>query len=426
MAARWMRRALAVGITVTTAIGAVGAGAAHANTGESLKQKVNEIEKKQEQNQNEINRTKDQLNENRSKQKNINDEISDLDHEIQSTTDKIQAKQDDISRTKTQIEALKKDIADTKVRIAERDKLLKERVRSMYINGGSIDYLQVLLGAKSFGDFVTRVLALNTIVDQDKRILNAQKADKARLEAKETQVESRLADLQKDYADLRALQQSLADKKAQHKALLAQLKEDEKHLEKLVMSKQEIAENLAAQKAAAQKAYELWKQEQSRKQAAAKSTASVRKTSKGSTPSKPSAGHGNGMFIWPASGPVTSGYGYRSFDHEFHPGIDIGAGAGAPVVAAAPGVVFRSYQSSSYGNCVMISHSINGQQYTTVYAHLNDRTVHEGQVVSAGQVIGHVGNTGESAGYHLHFEIYKGGWNPPPHPGTVNPLDYLP
>ncbi|WP_158077148.1 murein hydrolase activator EnvC family protein [Caenibacillus caldisaponilyticus] len=387
-----------------------------------MKQKVNEIEKKQEQNQNEINRTKDQLNENRSKQKNINDEIADLDHEIQSTTDKIQAKQDDISRTKTQIEALKKDIADTKVRIAERDKLLKERVRSMYINGGSIDYLQVLLGAKSFGDFVTRVLALNTIVDQDKRILNAQKADKARLEAKETQVESQLADLQKDYADLRALQQSLADKKAQHKALLAQLKEDEKHLEKLVMSKQEIAENLAAQKAAAQKAYELWKQEQSNKH----KTHRVDGVSGGGTSN---VHHGKGLFIWPTSGAISSGFGPR--DGGFHSGIDIAAKEGTPVVAAASGVVARSYRSSSYGECIFISHYINGQQYTTVYAHMEKRLVQNGQTVSAGQVIGYVGSTGESTGFHLHFEVYIGAWRAAPtegakHPGSVNPLNYLP
>ena len=59
----------------------------------------------------------------------------------------------------------------------------------------------------------------------------------------------------------------------------------------------------------------------------------------------------------------------------------------------------------------MISHSINGQTYTTVYAHLNSRSVGNMQTVSKGQVIGYMGNTGDSFGQHLHFELHRGGWN---------------
>ena len=129
---------------------------------------------------------------------------------------------------------------------------------------------------------------------------------------------------------------------------------------------------------------------------------------------------------WQTSEPVTSGYGYRSFDNGFHPGIDIAPSAGTPVVAAASGVVFRAYRSSSYGNCVMITHYIDGQEYTTVYAHLQSYTVGSQQSVREGQVIGYVGSTGESTGPHLHFEVYRGEWNPPPHPGTINPLSVLP
>ena len=82
-----------------------------------------------------------------------------------------------------------------------------------------------------------------------------------------------------------------------------------------------------------------------------------------------------------------------------------------PIVAAADGVVNRSYMSSSYGNAIMISHSINGQTYTTVYAHLSSRSVGNMQTVSKGQVIGYMGNTGDSFGQHLHFELHRGEWN---------------
>ena len=87
----------------------------------------------------------------------------------------------------------------------------------------------------------------------------------------------------------------------------------------------------------------------------------------------------SGDWMVPTQGRLTSGYGDRSFDN--HHGIDIAQKGTVPVVAAADGVVFRSYLSTSYGNCVMIRHNINGQQYETVYAHMRNRAVTEGTQV---------------------------------------------
>lgn len=72
----------------------------------------------------------------------------------------------------------------------------------------------------------------------------------------------------------------------------------------------------------------------------------------------------------------------------------------------------------------MVSHSIGGQTYTTVYAHLNSRNVGTGQVVAKGQQIGIMGNTGHSYGQHLHFELHKGAWNVSK-TNAVNPLNYV-
>ncbi|MCU5583904.1 SH3 domain-containing protein [Bacillus toyonensis] len=114
-------------------------------------------------------------------------------------------------------------------------------------------------------------------------------------------------------------------------------------------------------------------------------------------------------FIQPAVGRYTSGFEKRG--GQMHHGLDIAASGIVPIVAAAEGVVTRSYYSTSYGNVVFISHNINGQTYTTVYAHLKSSSVSAGQKVKRGQQLGIMGNIGQSEGQHLHFEIHKGEWN---------------
>ncbi|GAA3327723.1 hypothetical protein GCM10020331_068810 [Ectobacillus funiculus] len=129
-----------------------------------------------------------------------------------------------------------------------------------------------------------------------------------------------------------------------------------------------------------------------------------------------------GGFIKPAAGAFTSGFGGRW--GKLHAGVDIAASGTVPVVAAADGVVIRAYASSSYGNVVFISHRINGQTYTTVYAHLSSYSVGTGQTVKQGQQIGIMGNTGDSQGQHLHFELHVGEWNLAKS-NAVNPVPYL-
>ncbi len=110
-------------------------------------------------------------------------------------------------------------------------------------------------------------------------------------------------------------------------------------------------------------------------------------------------------FVWPTVGHITDTYGTRGGKHY---GIDIAAPEGTPVVAASSGIVSRSYYSDTYGHAVFIEHD-NGLE--TVYAHLHERVVAEGDRVLKGQVIGSVGNTGRSSGSHLHFEVHRGKWD---------------
>lgn len=123
---------------------------------------------------------------------------------------------------------------------------------------------------------------------------------------------------------------------------------------------------------------------------------------------------GSGGFIWPTGNHFLSGNDY----FPGHLGIDIAAGEGAPIYAADSGVVTKAASgwNGGYGNVIAIDH---GTGYLTVYAHLSQINVSVCQSVGAGQLIGLAGNTGNSFGAHLHFEVRQGG-------GNISPWYVLP
>jgi murein DD-endopeptidase MepM/ murein hydrolase activator NlpD len=122
--------------------------------------------------------------------------------------------------------------------------------------------------------------------------------------------------------------------------------------------------------------------------------------------------------LWPVDGRLLGAFGRRSdpFSGEqaFHTGVDIAAGIGTPVRAAADGVVQSAEYAGRYGRLVIIDHG--GSQ--TYYAHLSRFDVIAGQEVRRGQIIGAVGMSGRASGPHLHFEVRLGG-------GAVNPYNFL-
>ncbi|MEZ4770303.1 MAG: M23 family metallopeptidase [Caldilineales bacterium] len=119
--------------------------------------------------------------------------------------------------------------------------------------------------------------------------------------------------------------------------------------------------------------------------------------------------YGDGHFIWPVAGGVIS----QGF-HSTHKAIDIAVPIGTAVRAVDNGVVVQSgYSTVGYGGRVIIDHKID---YTTLYAHLTQALVQEGDVVEKGQIIGYVGSTGNSTGPHLHFELRDFGYLIDPRP----------
>ncbi len=119
-------------------------------------------------------------------------------------------------------------------------------------------------------------------------------------------------------------------------------------------------------------------------------------------------------FIWPLNGGITSYYGERW--GRMHTGIDIDGSTGQPIVASKEGTVIMASSYSGYGNTVIIDH---GGGVATLYAHMTDFEVRNGQAVSQGEIVGTVGCTGSCTGDHLHFEVRVNG-------SPRDPLDFLP
>ena len=123
--------------------------------------------------------------------------------------------------------------------------------------------------------------------------------------------------------------------------------------------------------------------------------------------------------IWPVRGVINSGFGFRrdpiTGQRAHHSGLDISSDRGIPVLATADGVVVRAERMGNLGRAVYVLHRFG---YETRYGHLAEILVEEGQEVHRGDVVGRVGNSGRTTGYHLHYEVRLEG-------DARNPFEYL-
>ncbi|PEJ30256.1 peptidase M23 [Peribacillus butanolivorans] len=457
---------IAMNASIMIGLGSIlAAPSAYAESLSDLQQKKESIQEKRSGVESNISDTEKKIDNLHDKQLTAEEQIAAIEAKIAESSKKIDAKNAEITQTKKEIEALKEEIKVLKERIAKRNEVLKERARSFQETGGDVNYLEVLFGSSSFGDLIDRVGAVATIAEADRDILKQHELDKKDLEEKQTAVEKKLASLEVAKAELLEIQKQQKQQKQEKAALVKKLKQQTKKHEDEKMGLEEEKANLAAQETAIKSAINLEQNrlaelEAARKKAAAEakkraeqaaaqaasqaasqaaeskkqsssSGASAKSSSSSPSPSSSQSSSNvsqvpavsSGTFTRPSAGYVSSTMGERW--NKQHAGIDIAASGTVPVVAAADGVVSRSYFSSTYGNVIFVTHSISGQQWTTVYAHLSSRQASTGSVVAKGQQIGIMGNTGHSYGQHLHFELHKGAWNYSKS-NAVNPLNYIP
>ncbi|MBD1223351.1 C40 family peptidase [Virgibacillus halodenitrificans] len=270
---------------------------------------VNNLKDKQEQIQNDRSEVKANLSEAEEKISKVLVELETLNKDIERVNDALKenkAKMDEteqsISKTKEEVEKLEAEIADLEAAIEKRFEILKERMVSYQKSGGDISYLEVVFGAQSFGDFISRVSAVNKIADSDAKLMEEQEADKKEIEEKQDKVVDKLDNLKDMKAELEDMQSTINEQKKQNVEKKKSLKEKKSELvtmkeelqikdSNLASLEREVKQNIASATAPPAQAVSSNRSESSSSQL---STLSSEKSKGSSNTSAPTASKGSG------------------------------------------------------------------------------------------------------------------------------------
>ena len=357
--------------------------------------------------QSEIDALKKEQQESQAKQEELKDQLADIEadqaaaqQKRQLLTQQLNAINAEIANIDAQIAWYDGEIAQKEVerkeaeaREAEQYELFCQRVRMME-EQGTVSYWSILFNAEDFSDLLDRIADVDAVMDYDNQVMDQLIAARQELERLQGELESARAEEQ-------AAREQQEAKKAEQQAKVA---EAQKLLDQINADAAEVNRQLDAEDAAAASI----QAEITRKQK------QLEEERKQQNVTLPPTGSG---YQWPLPSScltLTSAFGYRMHPIDLvphsHTGIDVAAAGGTPIYAAKGGQVIMSVYGTgvnwSYGNFVVIDH---GDGTTTLYAHMSSRAVSEGQLVSQGQTIGYVGNTGNSQGNHLHFEVRVNG-----------------
>ena len=314
--------------------------------------------------------------------------------EIQSRLNELQAQARELQAKSNALQAKINDnqaqLAKKKAEVEQRKKIYSQRLRQIYING-QVNYLDVLLGAKDFGDFSSRMYLLQKIVSSDIAMLQQLQKDEAEIKSRQEQLDAEMKEIKSTKAELEAKRARANKLKEQRSYMLYKAQEEEQQSQSEYERLLAISENITAM------------------------LRNMESSGGGS-----SSSGGTGRFMWPCRGEITSYFGWRTHPifgtTKYHSGMDIAVDYGTPIMAADSGTVIYSGWLGGYGYAVMIDH---GSGLVTLYAHNQSLNVYEGQYVNKGTCIAYAGSTGYSTGPHCHFEVRL-------HGEVTEPLNYLP
>ena len=305
----------------------------------------------------------------------------------------IQATQKEIDLYQDQIDACEKTIAESSKTLTEQKEKFNKRLVAMYTSESSS--LSVLLSAEDYGDYLAKAELVETVSRKDYELITSivaavdllNEANATLLVAK-SEIDAKKAELVQQFNEVNAIVSKYQSQMADINSDLAQLQKEQNEIAAAIKKAQENA------------------------------------NTHNKVDSNKNQITGTGSFAWPVPNyyTISSKYGWRW--GRMHNGIDIassnGTVYGARIIAADSGTVILSKYYSGYGYCVIIDHGyINGNHYTTLYAHMKAQSpLRVGDKVTKGSTtVGYVGASGNVTGPHLHFEITKNG-------SKVNPMNY--
>jgi murein DD-endopeptidase MepM/ murein hydrolase activator NlpD len=307
----------------------------------------------------------------------------------------LDAKRAELARIQEELRRERLRLARLRRRLAEARVELANRLVQMY-KEDTPDVVTVVLEADGFADLLERTEFLQRTSAQDARVIS--RVRDAKIETKA--VADRLDRLEKRAEQVAAAIEAEVNQVVQVKGELVSRRES------YASARAGKAQLLANTRASRQ---ELEDHVDSLQREQAAVIARLRGPSNVAGPIR----QGSGQLIWPASGSISSGFGWRW--GRLHAGVDIPLPEGTPLRAADGGSVAIAGWVGGYGNYTCIQH---GGSLSTCYGHQSSIAVSVGQSVSQGQVIGYSGNTGHSTGPHVHFEVRING-------SPVDPLGYL-
>lgn len=390
-----------------------------------------DLKRQQQENQSNIQNTKDKQQEIKNQMSSIQKEVEDLNTQIGSYENEIIDLTGKIEDATKNIQEMEQEIEKTQKDLEEKEKLLEKRLVASY-KAGNTSYLDVLLSSDSLTSFLSNYYLVEQLAESDTKLINTIKETKETIEKSKKIIEESKKELEVAKEAQESKKAALAVVRNEKNEKVESLSEEDKALEKKIEEMRAEDATIAAairaneerQAAQAQAAANANKGNQSTNSNTSNNgnnqTSGNQSSGGNSTATNP------GGYILPIPAQyalVTAGWRYSS--GKLHKATDFGAGGihGAPVYAAKAGTVITTMnRTDSYGTYVVIAH--NDGTYT-LYGHgiRGSICVSVGQEVSQGQQIMQVGNTGNSFGSHLHFEIRLAPGNSD---NRVNPLNYLP
>ncbi len=362
-----------------------------ASTTELNDQKQDVTQQKQDA-QNELKEVKGQLSENLKS-------VQELEEAIETTQNEINGLNTEIKDLQNEIAEKEKEIEQKEEEFAETDELLRQRLVAMY-QAGETSYLDVLFSSEGLTDFISKYYYLTQIAKCDTELMEKIDREKTDIVNEKAKIQKNKEKIESNKRDIQSKQNRLKTDKAAKETKVAKLNQDEKTLKK------EIDEANA----------KLAKIEKEIEEELKRIEEEMNKN--GGT----SGIHFDGSFVWPCNNKTVTSTVKNRWGRK-HKGIDIAARY-ENVYATASGYAYTRENPGGYGHYIIVIH---GNNYISLYGHLNSYKVSSGQFVKQGQVIAQSGNSGASTGAHLHFELRRAStissfFKVAP----LNPLEYLP